>query len=172
MRHYGFQMLRPDIELKINGGIEPYRGGDDNNVVIPDEDEEVVIADGRVDGLGEYGVPLKVVYTTDAVTIQIDVHESDLPMGHNEIETLLETEDQIALSDMAHEKYGLYESIVIDTVANELGKYYDGDNDQAMKQPDTATLVYPSDAVIEPVKDPHVISFVCQLLPSKFWELT
>lgn len=174
-RQHGFKMLRPDIEYHVNSGIDHHHHfDDDGDSEMPELEsgESITLVDSKVTGIGEYAAPLKVVYTKEAVTLQIDLHTSDLPLVREEVEALVETQDQLTLSEMGDERYEIYEYTVIDTVANELGKYYDGDNSQAVKGRDEATLVYPSENVVETVSDPNVFPFCCQLDPDKFWELS
>jgi len=166
-------MLRPNIEYKINSGLDHHRDFDSENAELkqPTPSESITITDTKVPGLGKFGTPLKVVYSPQAVTIQIDIHQFNLPLPRAEIETLIETQGEIALSDMGSERIERYEYTVIDTVANELGKSYDGENSQAIKNQAEATLVHPSDNVLEKPTDPNVLPFTCQLDPDKFWEL-
>ena len=168
-------MLRPDIELHVNSGVDHHQHFDeDGDSEMPklESGESITLVDARVAGIGEYATPLKVVYAKEAVTLQIDLHSSDLPLARGEVEALVETQDQLVLSEIGDERYEIYEYTVIDTVANELGKYYGGDNSQAVKGRDEATLVYPSENVVEAVSDPNVFPFCCQLDPDEFWELS
>lgn len=173
-RQHGFGMLRPNIELCINSGLDAHRNFEDNeaNLNKPTESKPLVITHSRVPGLEDFGIPLKVIYEPDALIIQMDIHIKDIgSLSTKDMEVIKESGSQIALSDVDGEKFDIYEQTVIDTVATELGKYYDGDNDTAMKDRDKATLVYPSDYAIEEATDQRVFSFCCRLDPEKFWEL-